>query len=174
MSGNWNDANTDLLRKCVTDGMSANEAAVTIGGVSKNMCIGKAARLGLTWRNARGGNLGSTPRIRKPRVRKPKEDRAIHDAPPMRRLDHDQGWQQAMQSGLEFDAAIPARQRKSIERLGETDCRFVVGDPQSFDWYYCGGKALDGKPYCAAHYLRCYQPVNRPRVMFVPVRGVVA
>jgi GcrA cell cycle regulator len=64
----------------------------------------------------------------------------------------------------EFDAAsaaavadIPVGQRKSIIELGGGDCRWPCGDPGKPDFFFCGGNAITGLPYCAGHARIAYQ-----------------
>src|SRR5262245_52186302 len=46
----WTEERIELLKKCHAEGLSASQSAARIGGVTRNACIGKLHRLGLTGR----------------------------------------------------------------------------------------------------------------------------
>lgn len=54
------------------------------------------------------------------------------------------------------DLDIPQAQRKQLLALGDCDCRFPVGEPGSKNFFFCGGLAVPGKPYCPAHCARAF------------------
>jgi GcrA cell cycle regulator len=55
--------------------------------------------------------------------------------------------------------------------LNEATCHWPVGDPSSPDFFFCGGKALAGLPYCAHHSRVAYQPAaDRRRQQPKPTR----
>jgi GcrA cell cycle regulator len=54
------------------------------------------------------------------------------------------------------DQAIPVEQRQTLETVQQGDCRWIVGDPRSADWFYCGAAAAEGKPYCGCHQVRAW------------------
>jgi GcrA cell cycle regulator len=54
-------------------------------------------------------------------------------------------------------------QRLSLLELNEATCHWPVGDPASPDFFFCGGKALTGLPYCAHHSRVAYQPAGDRR-----------
>jgi hypothetical protein len=49
---------------------------------------------------------------------------------------------------------------KTLANLKDSDCHFPIGDPQTAEFRYCGCKAMKGKAYCRAHYVRMYPPVD--------------
>jgi GcrA cell cycle regulator len=57
---------------------------------------------------------------------------------------------------------IPQAQRKTLQALKNADCRWPIGDPQSQDFYFCGGRTDGTHPYCQMHMRRAFQP-SRPR-----------
>lgn len=60
-------------------------------------------------------------------------------------------------AGSAFDAAIPFEQRKNLDNLGPSQCKFPVGDPQSGeDFFFCGAPRFLATPYCEHHAKRCY------------------
>ncbi len=46
---------------------------------------------------------------------------------------------------------IPATQRKTLLELNPDSCRWPVGDPRDANFFFCGGGAIAGRPYCAYH-----------------------
>jgi GcrA cell cycle regulator len=72
---------------------------------------------------------------------------------------------------LTYDNVVPMSQRLSLLELNEATCHWPIGDPSSPDFFFCGGKALHGLPYCAHHSRVAYQPnVDRRRQAQKPAR----
>jgi hypothetical protein len=44
-----------------------------------------------------------------------------------------------------------AKMRRTILELTEQTCRWPVGDPDSAEFFFCGGNTIAGMPYCAYH-----------------------
>jgi GcrA cell cycle regulator len=53
---------------------------------------------------------------------------------------------------------IPIGQRCSLVELNDEKCHWPIGDPGQPDFFFCGGKALTGMPYCGYHSRIAYQP----------------
>jgi GcrA cell cycle regulator len=53
---------------------------------------------------------------------------------------------------------IPLTQRRTLLELGQHDCRWPFGNPESSEFFCCGAPAVAGLPYCRAHCERAYQP----------------
>ncbi len=60
------------------------------------------------------------------------------------------------------DLDIPISQRCGIHDLTAITCRWPVGDPGQPDFFFCGGPALSGQPYCSHHSRRAVQPLRSP------------
>ncbi len=59
---------------------------------------------------------------------------------------------------------IPLGQRCSLLELGEDKCRWPIGDPGAPEFFFCGGKPIEGLPYCGYHSRVAYQaPADRRR-----------
>jgi GcrA cell cycle regulator len=61
--------------------------------------------------------------------------------------------------------AVPTGQRCNIFELTDTMCHWPIGDPiyagsDSDRFYYCGGRAMGGKSYCAYHLRIAYVPID--------------
>ena len=59
---------------------------------------------------------------------------------------------------IAHDNVVPMSQRLSLLELNEATCHWPIGDPSSSEFFFCGGKALTGLPYCAHHSRVAYQP----------------
>ena len=46
---------------------------------------------------------------------------------------------------------IGNERRCTVLELTSKNCHWPFGEPQSPDFFFCGGDAVDGKPYCAGH-----------------------
>jgi len=53
---------------------------------------------------------------------------------------------------------IPLGQRCTILELTESKCKWPIGDPSSPDFFFCGGRSIEGLPYCGYHARIAYQP----------------
>jgi GcrA cell cycle regulator len=149
----WTDERVELLKKLWSDGLSASQIAGELGGITRNAVIGKVHRLGLSGR-------AKSPSSSVPRARKPRSHMLRVSRPAMRgnnalALAYD------LEPDLEpepVELVIPLEQRRSLLELNEDTCRWPIGDPSSPDFYFCGGKAITGLPYCAHHARVAYQP----------------
>ncbi|MBN9014251.1 MAG: GcrA cell cycle regulator, partial [Rhizobiales bacterium] len=59
---------------------------------------------------------------------------------------------------IAHDNVVPMSQRLTLLELNESTCHWPVGDPSNPEFFFCGGKALTGLPYCAHHSRIAYQP----------------
>ena len=57
----------------------------------------------------------------------------------------------------------PDRPAAHLLELTEETCRWPIGDPGSSEFFFCGGNALTGLPYCAYHSRVAYQPASERR-----------
>lgn len=151
---NWTDERVATLSKLWEQGLSASQIATEIGGVSRNAVIGKVHRLGLSGRvKIQGSPQSKTGRP--PKITKPLQGFNGNAAV---KLDVEEA--PALQPQIFADNVIPIGQRCDIMGLKESVCRFPVGDPGKKDFYYCGGRADTGVPYCAFHSKIAYQQVS--------------
>ena len=144
----WESPDLDAaLRRLWDEGYSCGQIALRINAecgtaFSRNAIIGVANRKGLPKRVR-----PDEPRL--PRKRKPRPPRPmlvtvmpkIFVAPPLPPPPVD-------------DAAIPIAQRKTLMELWDGCCHWPVGEPGTEAFFYCGGPAVAGRPYCAAHCAR--------------------
>jgi GcrA cell cycle regulator len=156
----WTDERVELLKKLWSDGLSASQIAAELGGITRNAVIGKVHRLGLSGR-AKSGSSAS-PRPRKPRSASHMLRIGRASIRGNTALAHAYDFELETEPEL-IDNIIPIGQRRTILELNEQTCRWPVGDPGSSDFFFCGGNAITGLPYCAYHARVAYQPPGERR-----------
>ena len=167
---NWTDDRVELLKKLWGEGLSASQIAAELGGISRNSVIGKVHRLGLSGR-AKSPST-SVPRQRKPRA----HSHMMRIARPSIRGNTALAPMHVYETELEpepelIENIIPMGQRCTILELSESKCRWPIGDPSSPDFFFCGGKTIEGLPYCGHHSRIAYQPTADRRRDRRPARG---
>ena len=168
---NWTDERVELLKKLWSDGLSASQIAAELGGISRNSVIGKVHRLGLSGRAK--SPSASLPRQRKPRA----QGQMMRIARPSIRGNTALAPLHLYETDLEpepehIENIIPIGQRCSILELNESKCHWPIGDPSASDFFFCGGKTIEGLPYCGYHSRVAYQPAqDRRRVQRAAGRG---
>ena len=162
----WTDDKVSMLREFWGQGLSANQIAQRIGGVTRNAVIGKAHRLGLDGRPSpiKAGPPGSAPRTRPaakrvpvPRIRlKVALRRVLQDSTQGRTPASGRtpaagqaiGATQGAVSAAQFG---PSPALRYVVRAGGPACKWPNGDPGDADFHFCGAPAADGRPYCPDH-----------------------
>jgi GcrA cell cycle regulator len=181
MAMNWTEDRVELLKKLWSEGLSASQTAIELGGgISRNAVIGKVHRLGLSARAK--SQSSSVPLQRKPRA----QGHAIrigrgggggvHGNTALAPLQAYEAQAYATQAYATqayatqayandvepepqlIENVIPIGQRCSILDLNNHKCRWPIGDPSLPDFFFCGGKSVGGMPYCAYHSRMAYQP----------------
>jgi len=178
----WNDERVDALKKLWADGLSASQIAGRLGGVTRNAVIGKVHRLGLAGR-ATTSRMKShrLPRVRTAQAAKRGLMRARPNGianSPLKSL-YLADTEPYVPPAEEL--VIPINERRYIQTLTESCCRWPIGDPQQPEFHFCGKKKIPGLPYCEVHARRAFQPpqarrrerdympvVALPRVMPMP------
>ncbi len=177
----WNDERVDLLKKLWSDGLSASQIAGRLGGVTRNAVIGKVHRLGLSGRATTSRMKSHRPRTRPQanpgvaakRLMKPRFTANVGN-PALRNLYL--GDSEPYTPPAE-EIEIPLKERKYIQTLTESCCRWPIGDPQQADFHFCGKKKVNGLPYCELHARRAFQPPQprrREREVSVPALTAAA
>lgn len=156
MNGDWNDEIIDRLKLLWLRGDSAASVAYALNqefktDFSRSSICGKVYRLGMPIRVLRTSLRIQCERLtaRAETRRKPNKGRQIaakiKDAVPI------------------VDTQIPFEQRKQIFDLEPNDCRWPIGHPGASDFFFCGGKTIDGMTYCPSHHKRAHNTDNQPR-----------
>ena len=167
----WNDERVDALKKLWADGLSASQIAGRLGGVTRNAVIGKVHRLGLAGRATTSRMKSHTRRVRTAQAAK---GRLMRTRPigvansPLKSL-YLADTEPYVPPAEEL--VIPLNERKYIQTLTESCCRWPIGDPQQPDFHFCGKKKIPGLPYCEVHARRAFQPpqARRRERDFMPV-----
>lgn len=156
----WNVHRVEELRRLKEAGRSAGQIAIRWKFViSRSAIIGKCYRLGIP----SSGRAAVTPEQRLERERrrdayraKWMRERRARRAEAKKNLPI---WASGPPPAPEkWVDEIPIEQRKTLVQLTSRTCHYPIGDPKSPDFYFCGGEAAVGVPYCAVHARRCYQP----------------
>ncbi len=155
----WSDDRVEQLKKLWESGLSASQIAAELGNVTRNAVIGKVHRLGLSGRAKAPSKPPSTAAPRQGKARPAQHMMRV--ARPVSRgntaLAH--AFEVEMEPDpISYDNVVPMSQRLSLLELNEATCHWPVGDPSSPEFFFCGGKALAGLPYCAHHSRVAYQP----------------
>jgi GcrA cell cycle regulator len=153
----WNDERVELLKKLWAEGLSASQIAGRIGGVTRNAVIGKVHRLGLSGRAPTSRSATVRPRQRIASARRPAKPRfptAVGNVA-LRAL-YQPDAEPYVPTFEELD--IPLAERRCLQDLTESDCRWPIGDPQHADFHFCNRSKVTGLPYCEFHARRAFQP----------------
>lgn len=151
----WTDERVALLRKLWAEGLTGDQIAAELGGVTRNAVIGKIHRLGLSGRvfvaptatpaprpprPAKAASAPSAKSVGKP-VAEPISPRPVVVPEPIPDVE-------------------PADARCSILDLTEFTCRWPLGTVGRPGFAYCGSGTYGGGVYCRYHARIAYQPVE--------------
>jgi GcrA cell cycle regulator len=174
----WTDERVELLKRLWSEGLSASQIASRLGGVTRNAVIGKVHRLGLSGRATTSRVKTHRPRPRVSTAKRPSKPRLPSiETSPLRALYSPEA--EPYVPSLE-ELVIPVDERRTIQTLTASSCRWPIGDPQLPDFHFCNGTKVPGLPYCEFHARRAFQPpqprrrereVQEPRV---PMTAVTA
>jgi GcrA cell cycle regulator len=159
----WNDERVEALKKLWADGLSASQIAGRLGGVTRNAVIGKVHRLGLAGRATTSRIKTHRPRVRMAQALKRgamRQRSAGMGNSPLKSLYL--GDTEPYVPPAE-ELVIPLAERKYIQTLTESCCRWPIGDPQQPEFHFCGRKKIPGLPYCEVHARRAFQPPQARR-----------
>jgi GcrA cell cycle regulator len=162
----WNDERVELLKKLWSDGLSASQIAGRLGGVTRNAVIGKVHRLGLSGRATTSRMKSHRPRVRTQATKRLAKPRFANVGNPALRNLYLGDTEPYVPPAEEL--VIPLNERKYIQTLTESCCRWPIGDPQQTDFHFCGKKKIPGLPYCEVHARRAFQPPQARRRDYVP------
>jgi GcrA cell cycle regulator len=137
MGATWTKERIADLRRMVSEGVPFSQIADKLG-TTKNACSGKADRLGLSAKSERAVRL---------------KIRGGHGAFGVSLESQNAPSLPSMPDG----SNTPTKQRCTLLQLSNDVCKWPFGEPQSPDFFFCGGKAMDGFPYCAQHCRLAYK-----------------
>jgi GcrA cell cycle regulator len=156
----WTDEQYEKAKKLAEEGLSASEIGIHLGK-TRNAVLGKLHRNGIEKR-VRKESRKDTKRGRRPK----RQFVLFHQ---MGLIDKNSQVRRAhlVQDGYvpKPEDPAPEHQRKTVETLEESSCRWPIGDPQMADFHFCGAEAHVGSVYCPTHHTRAYvTPVSKQRV----------
>lgn len=157
----WTDERVELLKKLWSDGLSASQIAGRLGGVTRNAVIGKVHRLGLSGRSQMTRSPATRARVHIRTGRRPAKPKFATVGNQALRALYQPDAEPFVPEYEEIE--IPLAQRKSLQDLTETSCRWPIGDPQHDDFHFCNGHKVPGLPYCEHHSRRAFQPPQQRR-----------
>lgn len=129
----WPDERVEELKTLHAEGLSFGQIARTLGGVSRNACIGKARRLGLV---ARVGNVGAATRKANGARTRPAKSLALPPPPPS----------EPEPLMLEDGSVV------TMANVGFIQCRWPRwSDTEHESFRVCGHVKELGSPYCLYH-----------------------
>ena len=165
MNDLWLEPRVEMLKQLWAKGLSCSAIADRVNrkfgtAYTRNAVIGKVSRMGLP---PRIGKMREDPTttVRRMRNRKAAMTKAKTRVgnPAVRALFAADGF-----VPLPEEIVIPIAERKTIQTLGDRDCRWPIGDPQHSDFHFCGRKKVLGLSYCEVHARRAYRPPQARRV----------
>lgn len=157
----WTDERVELLKKLWAEGLSASQIAGRLGEVTRNAVIGKVHRLGLSGRATTSRMKSHRPRQRVGTVKRQGRTRTQTSGNPALRALYHPDAEPFVPAADEL--VIPLAERKTIQTLNESCCKWPIGDPQLADFHFCGKKRVAGLPYCEHHARRAFQPPQARR-----------
>lgn len=158
----WTEARTEYAKTRWLDGASAGTIALELNRqpgapyCTRNSVVGKMHRMGL---KVATGTRPSPPRptmrnrtvqvaaIAAPIPVPARSDSPPPSSPPPYDLPE-----------TEEAASIPRGQRCTLLDLTDAKCHWPVGAPGEPNFFFCGGTAAEGTPYCGYHCSVAYQP----------------
>lgn len=158
--GGWTDDRIAELTRLWSEGHSASEIAMTLGGgLTRNAVLGKVHRLKLDARR-------TVVSARKPKVHgnkgQPKSNAIVartirrqeDAATKARRVPTRETAPPVLEEG---DAGgVDVTRLIGLVDLTNSACKWPVGDPLVKGFGFCGQPAAEGKPYCELHCSRSY------------------
>lgn len=160
-STTWSAERVETLTAMWRAGMSGNDIANRLGGVTRNAVIGKAHRLGLAGHQSKSAREDRKRQFSKSMHRTTRRKKAKPmKAETVQRLIFGDV------SPLPVDD-IPRGPLVMFADLEAHHCRAPYGDPKLPGFGFCGCKKVPGTSYCEDHHRRFFT-APRPRQPFVP------
>ncbi len=158
------DERVELLKKLWSDGLSASQIAVQLGGgVSRNAVIGKVHRLCLSGRAKPAASGPRPPRKPRPAAVPPRHPRAFIAGNTALKVQPQPAPRRAPAPVPIEDLVVPISLNVALVALNDQMCKWPIGDPGAEGFHFCGHRNFNGLPYCEYHARLAYQPVNDRR-----------
>ena len=157
----WTSERVTLLKQLWADGLTGGQIAKKIGGFDhckdggRGSVLAKVRKLGLE--NRKGvGNYAARGSRKQPK-------KAVQRSSRIRSVRGNAVQELFASTPSEpqtEELVIPLEERKTLDMLTETSCRWPIGDVQHQDFHFCGRKKMTDLPYCEFHARRAFQPPN--------------
>ena len=169
----WTEDRISLLRKLWAFGLSANQVAAELGGISRNAVIGKIHHLGIEDRSgvkkkpARNADAFYEQQKKK---RTPLRRQLPIKPEPVPVLEPQPG----DEVDLDYNDGAFVCESTGVDIVGlkPDSCRWPLGDPRTESFSYCGAPRVGNggvfDVYCAHHARIAYAP--KPKPVYIPKR----
>ncbi|MBL0848823.1 MAG: hypothetical protein EU981_01795 [Candidatus Liberibacter ctenarytainae] len=172
----WTDERIDKLKKFWSEGLSASQIAVQLGGVTRNAVIGKVHRLFLASRTKIDESRHSTIDKKNPTIGE--SPSKIRRSTPVACVSNSVATDRVVSSGADSKrkskftekedgsspgVVLPISRCLRLMELTEHTCKWPLGDPFGKDFAFCGGDVHNDSPYCDYHKRLAYQRVQDRR-----------
>ena len=134
----WTAENENRLKELWGKGYTASQIAKAIGDTTRNACIGKVFRMGLSKRITKK-IIGTKVQSKKNNSTKPTIIMTRSRFKLL--LDKD------------FEPENPT----TLEELSDNTCRWPIGHPDEENFYFCGRNPIKKYPYCKLHFFQSFQ-----------------
>ena len=156
----WTEPRVARLKKLWLEGLSATQIAADLkGGVTRNACIAKIHRLGLSNRQGPGGSKASG--TTQAAVINSRASRKAKAPAAPRALAHDAtaAAPRVEPAPLPPEPEVEGAQMVPLLELGKAACKWPVGLPQPVQ-LFCGRRQHGETPYCAEHARAAYSSAS--------------
>lgn len=150
----WTDEKVETLKILWHDGLSANQIAMQMKGVTRNAVLGKLHRLGLTGRAQ--PSKPARPVFKAPRLKR----EVAKPTTPCRTAESLPVAGRPLPTPVHCVDEAPGS--ATTLTLGVHMCKWPIGDPLSDRFTFCGRGQKNG-PYCVEHARVAYQPAQTKR-----------
>ncbi len=146
---NWTQEREEKLRELWKKGHTASQIARILGDTTRNAVIGKAHRLKLAARASSKGVKTTKKQV--------SENNEVRSEKFVSR--------KARFKSLLLDKNFEAENPKTLEELGDKNCRWPIGHPDEKNFYFCGRTPVEDFSYCKLHVLYAFnQKIKKKRL----------
>lgn len=160
-TGFWTDERVGILREFVVGKLSAEKCAQKLGhACTRNMCLAKARRMGLTFagqvsdaekseRSRKGNAVRNERRASMPRPEPKVRPKPTKVAASMRVI-LGPGHSPTIKAPTPFADRVEPAGKVTLLQLGAHHCKWPIGDPSADTFRFCGDQKMVGS-YCSRH-----------------------
>ncbi|AGA64144.1 hypothetical protein B488_01510 [Liberibacter crescens BT-1] len=161
----WTEERVDKLKKFWSEGLSASQIAMQLGGVSRNAVIGKVHRLALLGRNKAPADHGI--RSLDDTQEQSADSLSAHSEDSLQKTDSKTVKEEVKEIESSeislLDKGMVTSCKLKLTELTESTCKWPFGDPLKDDFYFCGCRVEASSVYCEYHTRIAYQQIPERR-----------